>query len=106
MSTLLTEQALAARWDITTRTLRALKARNEAPPVCEVIGKPRYRLEDVMAHEEAATKGGFIPPEARRAIARAAQTLDLVAGWKSAGTARAQLTAQRDELLALIGGKP
>lgn len=106
MDHLLTEKELAARWKTSPRTLLRKRSQGEGPPVCEVVGTPRYRLEDIKAHEEANTKGGFIPPEARRAIARAAQTLDLISYWQSAQGARPQLQAQRDELLALIGAKP
>lgn len=106
MTTLLTEDALAKRWGVTTRTLRALKARNEAPPVCEVVGKPRYRLEDIEAHEEAKTRGGAVPPEARRAMKRAADLLGVVAGWKTASpAARALAKSVRDDLVALTKTK-
>lgn len=62
MEKLLTEDDLAARWGITKRTLRQYRKDGKAPPYI-VLGSNvrRYRIEDVVAFEEARArtdKGG------------------------------------------------
>lgn len=55
----LTETELAKRWDVTPRTLQNWRADGNGPAFIS-IGKNtiRYRLEDVLAYEEARKSGG------------------------------------------------
>lgn len=49
---LLTEQELARRWDITTRTLFNWRRDGKGPPFVMVGKRRRYRLSDIEAYEE------------------------------------------------------
>lgn len=58
--TMLTEKELAARWKVTTRTLKSWRASGKGPAFVE-IGETkgvRYRVSDIEAYEASRTKGG------------------------------------------------
>ncbi|MCZ7648219.1 MAG: hypothetical protein M5U26_23665 [Planctomycetota bacterium] len=51
--TLVTEEALAAIFQVTPRTIRRMVARNELPPPVRLSGKPTWIAERIMSHLDA-----------------------------------------------------
>ena len=54
----LTTRELAARWRLSLRTLERWRAEGYGPAWLTIGGSIRYRLEDVLAYEEAHAGGG------------------------------------------------
>lgn len=99
---LLTEKDLAARFQVTTRTLKYWRAAGRMPESIDLGGNTiRYRLADVLDYEERNTTGGAIPCDARRAMLRAADVLNIITTWSIDAGARDKIGAVRDELKAL-----
>lgn len=100
---LLTEKDLAARFQLTTRTIRSWKAQGTGPASIELGDRSlRYRLADVLAYEDRRSTGGAIPADACRGLLRAAEMLDIIERWKVAAPAREQIGKVREELRALL----
>lgn len=100
---LLTEKDLAARFQLTTRTIRKWKTEGTGPASIELGDRSlRYRLADVLAYEDRRSTGGAIPADARRGLLRAVEMLDIIDGWKVAAPAREQIGKVRGELRALL----
>lgn len=56
--TMLTEKDLAARWKVTTRTLKSWRASGNGPAFVPIgPGTVRYRPEDVEAYERSRING-------------------------------------------------
>lgn len=55
---LITEQALARRWQVSPRTLQRWRAHGTGPAFCRIGKAIRYRLGDVLAHETTARHEG------------------------------------------------
>ena len=51
--TCLTQKELARRWTISHRTLERWRWKGEGPAFMKIGGRIVYRLEDVLAHEQA-----------------------------------------------------
>jgi predicted site-specific integrase-resolvase len=51
--TCLNQTELAARWSISGRTLERWRWTGEGPVFLKIGGRVVYRLEDVLAHEQA-----------------------------------------------------
>ena len=49
----LTQKELARRWTISHRTLERWRWTGEGPAFMKIGGRVIYRIEDVLAHEEA-----------------------------------------------------
>ncbi len=49
----LTQKELARRWTISHRTLERWRLTGQGPAFMKIGGRIIYRLEDVLAHEEA-----------------------------------------------------
>ena len=49
----LTQKELARRWTISHRTLERWRWTGQGPAFMKIGGRIMYRLEDVLAHEEA-----------------------------------------------------
>jgi hypothetical protein len=100
----LTEQELAARFQVTTRAVQKWRHDGDGPPFLSV-GKNRilYRLEDVIAYEERRERGGEIPQRAKDAMHKAASVLDTVTRWKMRDETRATIESVRDQLLHQLG---
>lgn len=109
METHLTEKELAARFQISTRWVQKLRAKGGGPAFVELGGSPkmktiRYRLSDVIAYEESRVTGGAVPVHCQKAMRRAADALDVAAGWSSVSDkARTVLVDIRDQLRRFIG---
>lgn len=100
---LLTEKDLAARCQLTTRTVRKWREEGKGPAHITLgINSVRYRLVDVLAYEERGASGGAIPADARRGMLRAAEMLDIIDGWRIAAPAREQIGKVRGELRDLL----
>lgn len=100
---LLTEQDVAARYQLTTRTIRNWKDKGIGPASIRLGDNTlRYRLADVLAYEERGSTGGVIPADARRAMQRTAEMLEIVEGWKVAAPARDQIAKVHSELRQLL----
>lgn len=100
---LLTEKDLAARFKVTTRTLKYWRAAGRMPESIDLGGNTiRYRLDDVRAYEARHTTGGAIPLDARRAMQRAADVLNIITTWAIDPGARDKIGAVRDELTELV----
>lgn len=105
---ILTEQELADRLKLTTRTLR--NWRTSEPPLgpCHMgLGTDnktiRYRLQDVEAWERGKVTGGAIPEPAKTTMQRAAGVFDMILRWKDVGEQpRSTIAAMRDELRAQL----
>jgi len=55
----LTAPELAERWNVTPQALAQWRARNDGPPFLKLGKSVRYRMADVVAHEEAhLSRGG------------------------------------------------
>jgi hypothetical protein len=110
MDELLTETQVAQRIGVTTRSLQKWRKMQDANglPFRELGASPklktiRYRLADVIAYEERRKVGALYVPEAcRRAMRRAADTLDAL-GAKASANKQAVIFKVRDELRGLIG---
>lgn len=105
MTALVTEAELAARWRVTPRTLRKRRAEGTCCPCVMIGGHPRYRMEDIVAHEERSLTGQAIPANVLQDMQRAAGVLDIVAGWKMRDEALATVVSARDALRKHIGKK-
>lgn len=111
MIALMTEQEVADRLRITTRTLR--NWRNAVPPLGPAVmsigtdGKTlRYRIQDIEAWERRQITGGAVPEPARRVMQRAASAFDMVLRWKDIGDqARTTLEGMRDDLREVLAEK-
>jgi hypothetical protein len=57
MTLYLTQNELAERWKISSRTLERWRWRKLGPPYCRLGGSVRYRLADVEAYETAQLIG-------------------------------------------------
>ena len=57
----LSQIELAARWNISHRTLERWRWTGEGPKFIKLGGRVIYRLEDVEAFEEAALRGSTKP---------------------------------------------
>ena len=102
--TRLTENELAERWQMTTRTLQGWRKTGKGAPFIRIGERSIfYRLEDVLAYEEACVVGkpDAEPAGWRDGLKRAAGALDLLARQKT-GKAAATLTGLRDELRTLL----
>jgi hypothetical protein len=102
---LLTEKDLAARWNLTTRTLQMQRRDGEGPVFLQIGERSvRYRLEDVEAYEKAKRVGRpKAEPEGwREAMKRAAGAFDLLAKKAATQKQKDTLTGLRDELRALL----
>ena len=49
----LNEKQLAERWGVSVRTLQAARVKGSGAPYLRIGGAVRYRLEDVLAYEQA-----------------------------------------------------
>lgn len=52
----LTQDELASRWDVETRTLYNWRKEGKGPPFLKLGKKIRYRLSDVLEYEEKIIK--------------------------------------------------
>ncbi len=52
----LTDYDLAERWGMSLAAVRAKRYRKQLPACLKVSGRPRYRLQDIQAHEQAGIK--------------------------------------------------
>lgn len=99
----LTENELAERWDVTTRTLQGWRKVGKGPPFIRIGERSIfYREEDVLAYEDASLKGRLDEPRWRPAVKRAAGAIDLLAAKSKTEKAKTTLLALRDELRALL----
>ena len=99
--TRLTTPELAARWNVTVRTLELYRRSGEGPAFVRL--GPRnvyYPMSDVLAYEEANTMNR--KPGWKATIKRAAGALDLLAA-KAKPEARGTLESIRNDLRALLG---
>lgn len=55
---LITERALARRWQVSPRTLQRWRANRTGPAFCRIGNAIRYRLGDVLDHETTARHEG------------------------------------------------
>lgn len=55
----LTERDLAARWNVSQRTLQRWREARSGPAWLRIGGTIRYAIEDVVAFEEATRSGGL-----------------------------------------------
>lgn len=55
LAELMSEAALAERWDVTVRTMQRRRAAGGAPPYVKIGSKVFYVVAGVRDHEEAAT---------------------------------------------------
>jgi len=100
---LLTPDDLAKRWDVTTRTLQTY--RNDCiGPQFIVIGKNtvRYRIKDVLDHEERLLTGGEVPARAEQVMRKAASVLDTITKWKMRPETLATVQGVRDDLIRQV----
>lgn len=71
---LVTEEGLAAIFQVTPRTIRRMVTRNELPPPVRLSGKPTWIAERIMAHLDAraerATQEADREERRRRALLR------------------------------------
>ena len=56
---MLNERDLAARWNISTRTLQRWRSLDRGPPWLLIEGTIRYTLDDVVSFEKLMTRGGI-----------------------------------------------
>jgi len=100
---LLTPEDLAKRWDVTTRTLSTYR-NDRIGPQFLVIGKNtvRYRIADVLAHEQRLLTGGEVPVRAEQVMRKAASVLDTITSWKMRPETLATIESVRDSLIAQI----
>lgn len=98
---LLTPDDLAKRWDVTTRTLQTYR-NDRIGPQFIVIGKNtvRYRIQDVLAHEERLLTGGEVPVRAEQVMRKAASVLDTITAWKMRPETLVTIQGVRDGLIA------
>ena len=54
---MLTERALAVRWQVSPRTLQRWRCCGTGPPFLMLGGGIRYRLADILSHEEQNRSG-------------------------------------------------
>jgi len=54
----LTASELAVRWNVTPQALAQWRAANVGPPFLKLGKSVRYRMADVLAHEESHLSGG------------------------------------------------
>jgi hypothetical protein len=59
----------------------------------------RYRLTDVLAHEDRMLTGGQVPQRAEQVMRKAASVLDMVARWKMRPEALVIVSTTRDDLM-------
>lgn len=59
---MLNEKQLAARWNISVRTLQAARVKGGGVPFIRIGRAVRYRLEDVLAYEEAQRRTSTSEP--------------------------------------------
>ena len=50
------QRQLAARWDVSVRTLERWRSESKGPPYLKLGGHVTYRLSDVEAYEETQRK--------------------------------------------------
>ena len=50
------QRQLAARWDVSVRTLERWRSQGKGPPYLKLVGHVAYRLMDVEAFEDAQRK--------------------------------------------------
>ncbi len=99
--TRLTDDQLAERWSVTTRTLRAWRKAGKGPAFLQLEDRSvRYRLSDVEAYEESKLTGSV--PKWRGPVKRAAEALDVLAEMATKPAAVKTINKLRDELRALI----
>lgn len=98
MNALLTPAELAARWRVTTRTLRVRRAEGNCCPSVMVGGHPRFRMEDIIAFEDRSTTGQAIPDNVLQDIQKAASVLNGITSWKMRDEARAAVVSALDGL--------
>jgi hypothetical protein len=55
MADYLNQEEVAARWDISERTLEAWRRQRRGPPYLRIGHRVRYRLADIEAFEAAVT---------------------------------------------------
>ncbi|WP_319825831.1 helix-turn-helix domain-containing protein [Thalassovita sp.] len=60
-----TQKELARRWTISHRTLERWRWTGEGPAFMKIGGRIIYRLEDVLAHEQAQLRQPARCPRAR-----------------------------------------
>lgn len=101
----LTEKEVAARLQVTTRTLRKWRDEGRGIP-CMGLGSDnqtlRYRLSDVEDYEQGRMKFVGIPPPARQAITRAAQAFDVILRWDMRDESRGMIESLRNDLRSLL----
>jgi hypothetical protein len=104
---LLTPAELAMRWEVTIRSLSDQRKEGKGPQFI-VLGERtvRYRLADVIAHEERMIAGGQIPVRAEEVMRKAASVLDNVARWKLRPATLTVVERTRDALLAQLDAQP
>ena len=66
--TCLNQTELAARWTISARTLERWRWTGEGPAFLKIGGRVVYRLEDVLAYEQAGTSAAFWPAYGLNAV--------------------------------------
>lgn len=95
----LTETDLAERWQISLSSIQKYRGKGQGPAFL-IIGPAtvRYRMEDVLAYEEARATGGYVAPRAKKVMLRAAGFFDKIGAWKMADETRAHLAAISAEL--------
>lgn len=103
IETLMTPEDLAKRWDVTTRTLDSYR-RESTGPQFMMLGKKtiRYRMSDVLAHEERMLTGGELPKRADEVIRKAAGMFDAISHWKMRPDTHATIERMRDDLLGQL----
>lgn len=99
----LTENELAQRWDVTTRTLQNWRKSGKGPPFIRIGERSIfYREEDVLGYEDASVRGRLDEPRWRPVVKRAAAAIDILATKAKSERARGTLHALRDELRSLL----
>lgn len=101
----LTEKEVAARLQVTPRTMRRWRDEGGGPR-CMGLGSDgrtiRYRIADIDDFERGKLTPAELPPAAAQAMSRAAQVFDVILRWDMKPEQRDLLTGMRDDLRALI----
>lgn len=99
--TRITEAELAARWDVTPRTLQMWRKAGEGPAFVRLgPRKVFYRMEDIDSYEAAVTMNK--KPGWKVTIKRAASAIDVMASKAVKPEAKAVFANIRDDLRALL----
>ena len=90
----LTEKDLAERWNMSVSSIQKYRSSiKKSGPSYVVIGQGtiRYRPEDVKAYEETCETGGYLPPQAKRALLRHAAMFTQLAASPGTSDAKRKL---------------